>query len=1052
MGLESPRELEALLHAQIATTADLSLLRQSISRPKENILVYDRSVRPYLTHFGAQMKMRFGSVGVLKKLFGVAKTMTSQLGEWCGDHLWHLVFCNEDGQHKLARKTEQEFHGNKPCRLIAELDGELAQIKDANDFVRQETFAQPSLENNGLSSKVLRLRQYLDLIYEKKTNARCIVFVKERYTARLLVALFKIIGSPYMHVGTLIGARKGIAGDIKLSFREQVLTIAKFRKGYINCLFATSVAEEGLDIPDCNRIIRFDLYDTLIQYIQSRGRARHEKSEYIHMMENENKIHLQALQDVRGGEAVMRSFCEALPADRLLKGNDADLDATLAKEKKMRKYIDPSTGATLTYNSSLIVLDHFIGCLPERNQTCEPPTFVMMVESRQFKCEVIMPERSPIRFATGKAASRKAVAKRSAAFEMCLQLRAKGYLDANLLPTYQKQLPAMRNAHLALNMNKSSTYTMRVKPALWQQSREHINVPDKLYLTVFCLQDPKSVGRDYQPSGLLTRTRLPDMPRFTLYPQGNTSTEVLSTSLMVPLEVNKEALAALNSFTLRIFQDIFNKKYEENTANTSYWVAPIKQDTALSSSMPNPGSLIDIKTLAYVFRHSTEDTLRWSTDMPVSELINRYFVDKWDGGRRFFSTSLLSDMKPQDPVPADAAKGKWMDSILDYSVSLFAKSRAKVTWCPDQPVLLAHKVVHRLNLLDAWSEKEKSVNTVAYVCPEPLKISALPVSVVSMSYMLPAIISRTEAYLIALEACEVLGLTVQPALALEALTKDSDNTEDHRAEQVHVQRGMGKNYERLEFIGDCFLKMATSITLFSKCPENDEFEYHVRRMALICNKNLFKTAVEKKIYEYIRSTGFSRRTWYPQGLKLLEGKGHTKTGQESYQHRLGDKTVADVCEAMIGAALLTYRDTGDMDMAVKAVSALVSSPDHDVQSWSQYYGLYEKPAYQLAPASAAELDMALKIEKVHAYHFRYPRLLRSAFVHPGYSNAYAKNIPSYQRLEFLGDSLLDMASINFLFFRHPDKDPQWLTEHKVACPHSMYVDIANHYPDGYGVQ
>ena len=112
--------------------------------------------------------------------------------------------------------------------------------------------------------------------------------------------------------------------------------------------------------------------------------------------------------------------------------------------------------------------------------------------------------------------------------------------------------------------------------------------------------------------------------------------------------------------------------------------------------------------------------------------------------------------------------------------------------------------------------------------------------------------------MIALEACDLLGITVRPDLALEAVTKDSDNTEEHRSEQIHVQRGMGKNYERLEFIGDCFLKMATSISLFSKCPENDEFEYHVRRMEMICNKNLFSVALNKKLYEYIRTQGFSR--------------------------------------------------------------------------------------------------------------------------------------------------------------------------------------------------
>lgn len=99
---------------------------------------------------------------------------------------------------------------------------------------------------------------------------------------------------------------------------------------------------------------------------------------------------------------------------------------------------------------------------------------------------------------------------------------------------------------------------------------------------------------------------------------------------------------------------------------------------------------------------------------------------------------------------------------------------------------------------------------------------------------------------------------MKPELALEAVTKDSDNTDEHRAEQLHLQRGMGKNYERLEFVGDCFLKMATSITLFSTNPEDNEFEYHVRRMVMICNANLLRAAQGVKIYQYIRSMAFSR--------------------------------------------------------------------------------------------------------------------------------------------------------------------------------------------------
>jgi endoribonuclease Dicer len=140
-----------------------------------------------------------------------------------------------------------------------------------------------------------------------------------------------------------------------------------------------------------------------------------------------------------------------------------------------------------------------------------------------------------------------------------------------------------------------------------------------------------------------------------------------------------------------------------------------------------------------------------------------------------------------------------------------------------------------------------------------------------MCYILPAIIHRFESYLIALEACNVLDLSVSPALALEALTKDSDNSEEHGEEKINFKSGMGANYERLEFLGDCFLKMATSLSVFVQQPDENEFEFHVRRMVMLCNQNLLETAVGKKkvtlsdgeerdleLYKYIRTDAFSR--------------------------------------------------------------------------------------------------------------------------------------------------------------------------------------------------
>lgn len=296
-----------------------------------------------------------------------------------------------------------------------------------------------------------------------------------------------------------------------------------------------------------------------------------------------------------------------------------------------------------------------------------------------------------------------------------------------------------------------------------------------------------------------------------------------------------------------------------------------------------------------------------------------------------------------------------------------------------------------------------------------------------MAYIFPAIIHRIEAYLIALEACDLLHLDIRPDLALEAVTKDSDNSGDHGEEKIDFQRGMGNNYERLEFLGDCFLKMATSITLYGTKPDSDEFNYHVDRMTMICNKNLFEIAVKLKLYEYIRSQAFNRRAWYPEGLTLTKGK--TATAPNS--HKLGDKSIADVSEALIGAALLTHQGRNNMDNAVRAVTELVCSENHNVTSWADYYKLYKKPAYQTQKPTQMQLEIAKKVEIEHPYHFQWPRLLRSAFIHPSYPYSYER-VPNYQRLEFLGDSLLDMVCVNYLFHNYPGKDPQWLTEHKMA--------------------
>ncbi|XP_078348477.1 ATP-dependent RNA helicase DHX58-like [Oculina patagonica] len=66
------------------------------------------------------------------------------------------------------------------------------------------------------------------------------------------------------------------SGDVNsgMTQHDQERVINRFHTGEKNLLLATSVAEEGLDIRDCNYVIRYDMMGNEISTVQSRGRVR----------------------------------------------------------------------------------------------------------------------------------------------------------------------------------------------------------------------------------------------------------------------------------------------------------------------------------------------------------------------------------------------------------------------------------------------------------------------------------------------------------------------------------------------------------------------------------------------------------------------------------------------------------------------------------------------------------------------------------------------------------------------------------------------------------
>ncbi|WP_411964906.1 DEAD/DEAH box helicase [Haloferax sp. YSMS24] len=97
---------------------------------------------------------------------------------------------------------------------------------------------------------------------------RVIVFTESRDTAEALTEFLSENFSVRRFVGQ--GDREGSDG---MSQKEQQETLDKFRNGEFEVLVSTSVAEEGLDVPEVDLVLFFEPVPTAIRSIQRKGRT-----------------------------------------------------------------------------------------------------------------------------------------------------------------------------------------------------------------------------------------------------------------------------------------------------------------------------------------------------------------------------------------------------------------------------------------------------------------------------------------------------------------------------------------------------------------------------------------------------------------------------------------------------------------------------------------------------------------------------------------------------------------------------------------------------------
>ncbi|MHC1579398.1 MAG: DEAD/DEAH box helicase [Candidatus Alkanophagales archaeon] len=101
--------------------------------------------------------------------------------------------------------------------------------------------------------------------------SRIIVFTNFRDTAEMITAALQDL-YPQVRAVRFVG-QSSKADDKGLKQKEQVEIIRKFREGEYNVLVATSVAEEGLDVPSTDLVVFYEPIPSEIRSIQRKGRA-----------------------------------------------------------------------------------------------------------------------------------------------------------------------------------------------------------------------------------------------------------------------------------------------------------------------------------------------------------------------------------------------------------------------------------------------------------------------------------------------------------------------------------------------------------------------------------------------------------------------------------------------------------------------------------------------------------------------------------------------------------------------------------------------------------
>lgn len=491
--------------------------------------------------------------------------------------------------------------------------------------------------------------------------------------------------------------------------------------------------------------------------------------------------------------------------------------------------------------------------------------------------------------------------------------------------------------------------------------------------------------------------------------------------------VSPDVLESLKAFQAVLWSDLFKVSQvqggESETCN--YLVVPAKDgavdfnlvSSALSKSrsplIPTPGMFVHT-----AYSHK----ILW-------EVLQ--VVDCSTSSRDFLVGLIGKDHPDLSYFCKQYANSTVFDILFDDSWSIDALSgfrnlliKSKLSEVSSRSQVLLVKQVHSVRTNKKSKNKDHYPQGTPVLHVDSVIPSYLDLQIVQEGFQLPQILIDLESFSYVCEFCSQFDFKGDDYQEIYCALRSPSLDAKH-------------NYESLETLGDSVLKFLVSTFLFLDNDRDSEGRLSNKRRRLVSNHYLASVGYEQGIHFYLKAQAIKMNRWKPPYFSSPE-----LVYTEQICHKLSPGMIADTVEAILGAyyvskgllhaiELLERLEVIRVGADWSKVRSYCDSQAFDIltaanlKDWTfppkfRLEDLIPIPTTLMATGSMAS-KMSLLLKCLN-YTPRYHSVFEDAFTHRNIDPSF-----NYERLEYLGDALLDLVVLSNIYACDHETTPHTMT-------------------------